>query len=366
MTTIHEAIDTIRAGRFEEGLARLTELAAATDGATRLEALGHRAWLLRSLGRLEEALRDYDALCAENPADLHAAATRAETMLLASQPHPALEAAAAILARDPAHDGAAAVLVRCRRELGLKPLPTPSPINYLPGGLDPARAGAPLARFPLWEVLRGRMRFPSRYDYYEDYLRRHAKGKRVIDIGAMWLVSGRFSFFAEECGAAEVVAFDTIEPSQEFLKERERRGSRVRYVHGDLMDENTFAHLGQFDVVFCCGVIYHLPDPALGCYRIRQLARESALIGTAVIGEGLGRNRAVYYPYLPPRRRRWWNYGSNETKFALDTPYQPAADYANWFWGMSPSCVAALLHTAGFAVEHIHYRRHFAYFECRV
>ena len=88
------------------------------------------------------------------------------------------------------------------------------------------------------------------------------------------------------------------------------------------------------------------------------------MIGTAVIGEGWGRNRAVYYPGLGPFGRWWWNVRSKQTKLALDTPYRPAEGYANWFWGMSPSCVCAMARTVGFRVDAIHYRWHFAYFEC--
>jgi SAM-dependent methyltransferase len=182
----------------------------------------------------------------------------------------------------------------------------------------------------------------------------------------MWLVDGRFSFFAEECGAAEVVAFDIIPPSARFLAEAARRQSAVRPVQGDLMDAAAMARLGPFDVVFCSGVLYHLPDPALALQRLRSLCRGQAMIGTAVIREGLTRNRAVYYHYQDALSRRWWNFRSKEQKLALDTPYAPGLDYANWFWGMSPSCVAALLQTRGFVVEHIHYRLHFAYFECTV
>lgn len=364
MQTLTLALDTIRAGNYEAGLAMLTEL--TREPATRGEALGHRAWLLRSLGRLDEALQDYDALMGENTGDLHGAAMRADTLRLAGHPAEALAATVEILKHEPTHELATQVLIACRKDLGLKTFKDDNSTNYLPQGL-PAPGGPfrPL-RFPLFRMLRDKLRFPSRYDYYEHYLRTHARGKRVIDIGAMWLVDGRFSFFAEECGAAKVVAFDTMPASEKFLAETARRNSRVRFVQGDLMDPDSTNWLGQFDVVFCCGVIYHLPDPALGVQRIRALCRERAMIGTAVIGEGLTPNRAVYYPYLGDAARDWWNYGSREMKFALDTPYQPAEGYVNWFWGMSPSCVAALLHTSGLKVEHIHYRRHFAYFECKL
>src|SRR5689334_4235746 len=66
---------------------------ALDDGASRPLALGHRAWLFRSLGRYEEALRDYDAIFAEDPANIAVAVAAAETRLLAGKIEPALAAA---------------------------------------------------------------------------------------------------------------------------------------------------------------------------------------------------------------------------------------------------------------------------------
>lgn len=362
--TIEHALAIIHAGRFEEGLAALAGL--TRDPAARLEALGHRAWLYRSLGRLTESLSDYDALTRENPADLHGAAMRADTLRAAGRPREALQAAAAILALDPAQTDAAQVLLDCRQALGLDPVRTAAAYRFPAGGLAPRAAAPPVSRFPLLRLLRGKLRFPSRYDYYEHYLKTHAAGKRLIDIGAMWLVNGRFSFFAEQCGAAEVVAYDATPATDAFRQEHQKRDSKVKFIQGDLMDADALARLGSFDVVFCCGVLYHLADPLLGLQRIRDLTARQALIGTATIGEGFSRNRAVYYPYLDPLSRWYWNYRTRENKVALDCPYDPAADYVNWTWGLAPSCVAALAQTVGFRVVDIHYRWKFSYFECEV
>jgi hypothetical protein len=57
---------------------------------------------------------------------------------------------------------------------------------------------------------------------------------------------------------------------------------------------------------------------------------------------------------LPAQARRMWDLTdlglSGQT--GITTPFEPAQGYSNWFWGMSPSCVTALLETAGFRVVH--------------
>ena len=362
MLDLQHALTTIRQGQYERGIAILTELVERET--SRIEALGHRAWLYRSLGRLGKALEDYDRLIAENPNDLDGAAIRAETLLLLERPQEAMECVVGILQKKPSHDLAFQVLIRCRRTLGL-PTYANTPIPLI-AGMKVAGTHLHVPRGSFTRIIRDRLRFPSRYDYYEEYLRSHVGGKRVIDIGAMWLVDGRFSFFAEDCGAKEVVAFDIIEPSLTFREEMERKKSQVQFVQGDLMEDDSLCRLGKFDVVFCSGVIYHLPDPIIGLQRIRSICTGCALIGTAVIGEGFLRNRAVYYPCMDSLTRKWWNYGSKEKKIALDSPYDPSLGYANWFWGMSPSCVASMLYSVGFSILDVHYRRHFAFFECSV
>lgn len=211
-------------------------------------------------------------------------------------------------------------------------------------------------------------KFRNRYDYFEDYLRRHAPGRTVIDVGSMWLVHGRFAFFAEQAGAREVVSFDILDRSPEFQREHERRKSSVRYVQGDLMDPGAIANLGSFDLVFCSGVLYHLPDPLTGLRHLKSLAADRLLLGTAVVTGHARKQHAIYYPYL----KKPWTQRVGEAigvpgRFFTDYPYRfdPAEQYANWYWGFSPRCFGAMAASVGLEVERVHDRWHFACFECR-
>jgi tRNA (mo5U34)-methyltransferase len=141
-------------------------------------------------------------------------------------------------------------------------------------------------------------------------------GKSVLDIGA-W--DGYYSFLAERQGAARVVALDhyawgvdfaargaywqacieqgrlpdqsldTTEFWQPDLPGRrsfefaaEALGSKVEPVLGDFMTAN-LDDLGQFDVVLCLGVLYHMKEPLTLLERVRATTRQVAVIETEAI-----------------------------------------------------------------------------------
>ncbi|MCX6555806.1 MAG: DUF1698 domain-containing protein [Candidatus Aminicenantes bacterium] len=142
-------------------------------------------------------------------------------------------------------------------------------------------------------------------------------GKSVLDIGA-W--DGFFSFSAEKSGAAKVLALDhyvwsmDIPAMIQYWNDCKKKGivprqyhqipgmwrpdelpgkrgfdlardvlqSRVEALVGDMM-EMDLQQLGQFDVVFYLGVLYHMHDPFAALKRLAQVTREIAIIETEAI-----------------------------------------------------------------------------------
>jgi tRNA (mo5U34)-methyltransferase len=142
-------------------------------------------------------------------------------------------------------------------------------------------------------------------------------GKSVLDIGA-W--DGFFSFAAEKLGASKVLALDHyvwsmdipamihywneckekgIVPQQYrqmpgmwqpdklpgkkgFDTASEALNSHVEAMVGDMMEMDVSA-LGQFDVVFYLGVLYHMHDPFAALKKLAQLTREIAVIESEAI-----------------------------------------------------------------------------------
>ncbi len=172
----------------------------------------------------------------------------------------------------------------------------------------------------------------------EELIARHAAGRSFVDVGCMWTIDGALCFAAEDAGAASVTGVDVMAASERFEAERARRGSKVRFVQGDLHEPATVAAIGRHDVVWCSGVLYHAPHPLLTLERLRALTGQTLLLATETVAETPGRrNTCVIAP------------GTGEHPNA-EPPAGPDAGYGPWYWGISPSALRTMLTLSGFAV----------------
>lgn len=192
------------------------------------------------------------------------------------------------------------------------------------------------------------------YSRLPDYIRTYAKGHSFVDIGCMWGVNGDYAFLAEEAGATSVKGVDVFGPTPEFEAKKRARGSSVEFILGDASAPETIAQIGEVDVVFCAGVLYHHPSPFDLLVALRRMCRKTLILRTSTIPEIAGLpNAAVYFPMLKAEDRRLWNLSSLglARQVGITDGFEPVEGYGNWFWGLTPSCLAALLETAGFRVD---------------
>jgi tRNA (mo5U34)-methyltransferase len=156
-------------------------------------------------------------------------------------------------------------------------------------------------------------------------------GLRVLDIGAR---DGFFSFECERRGAAEIVAIDYV-PAEKtgFLVAREILGSKLNLKHENIYNLNV-SNYGVFDVVLFLGVLYHLPDPLHALQIVFQMLRAggSLYLETVVIDGDLPPNIA---------ERPLMQFYPKATKNSDPTNY----------WGMTESCVVAMLEECDFSVS---------------
>ncbi len=188
-------------------------------------------------------------------------------------------------------------------------------------------------------------------------------GKTVLDIGTY---DGFYSFEAERRGAARVVSMDLhvwqidtrlsdeylaecaakgTEPSPPYRTEwlrwsldpasmpgkrrfdlaRRALGSRIEPLVIDFMlaDPNV---VGQFDVVFFLGVLYHTQNPLAAVQRVSSLTKEVAIIETEAM-EVPGAADLALCEFFP----------TNELN----------GDYSNW-WSPNMRALRGLLEAAGF------------------
>ena len=206
-----------------------------------------------------------------------------------------------------------------------------------------------------WRYWRGRQgETPGSYERLPELIRTHAPGRSFVDVGCMWGVNGEFAFVAEEAGATRVKAVDVFGPTPEFEQKRDERRSRVEFILGDITRAETLAAVGEADVVFCAGVLYHHPSPFDLLAALRRICRETLILRTSTIPEVRGLpNAAVYFPMLDAGARELWSLRSLGLlhQAGISTEFQPSQGYGNWFWGLTPSCLESLLQTAGFRVD---------------
>jgi SAM-dependent methyltransferase len=174
----------------------------------------------------------------------------------------------------------------------------------------------------------------------------------------MWRVSGEYAFLAHARGATAVTGIDVAPATAAFRARNAEMGDPVRFLQGDVNDPTLRDRAGEFDVVFCSGVLYHLPDPIFSLTQLRSICRERLILTTASTVELDVPHAAILLPFLSDAERKRLTHRSGAgRKVGLDTPFDGDKGYGNWFWLPTPSCVAAMVRLAGFEVEALHARR---------
>ncbi len=198
------------------------------------------------------------------------------------------------------------------------------------------------------------------------YIGKYSMDKTFIDVGCMWGVNGFFTFLAEELGAKESTGFDIYPQSDEFRKMHAEKKSKVKFVQGDINSKKDLDDLGKFDVVYCTGLLYHVPDPIYTLNRLRQISNDLLIIGTAIIPEINGiQNCAVYYPLLDEKQRKIWDLKQGD-QIAINSPYDYKQGYGNWLWGFSESCLESMIKTSGFDIIEKSVGKFYSYIVCRI
>ncbi|MGH2351713.1 MAG: hypothetical protein ACRDJN_08870, partial [Chloroflexota bacterium] len=185
-------------------------------------------------------------------------------------------------------------------------------------------------------------------DRLPEFIRRYASGRTFVDIGSLWRVDGEHAFIAEAAGATAVKAVDVYGPTPTFEAKKQARNSAVEFILGDAGRAETITRVGVTDVVFCSGVLYHHPSPFNLLVALRRMCGQILILRTSTIPEfGDIPQAAVYFPLLGPQDRRVWSldFSGRLVQCGISTEFRPEEGYGNWFWGLTPSCVAALLQT---------------------
>jgi len=151
------------------------------------------------------------------------------------------------------------------------------------------------------------------------------KGMRVLEIGP---ADGYFTKMLSARGAS-VVAVDYAAKDHYGFELMERL-AEVSY---DFRQCNIFdldpKALGSFDVILCLGVLYHLPDPLHGLWKLGNISAPRLILETLVSTKYGDECVAEFIPGISPN-----------------------GDYTN-FWAPTTKCCEMMLGDVGYKVESI-------------
>lgn len=124
-------------------------------------------------------------------------------------------------------------------------------------------------------------------------------GMTVLDIGS-W--DGFFAFEAERRGASRVLATDSFCWSGDgwgtkdgFNLARKVLNSKVEDLEIDVMELSP-EKVGEFDLVLCLGVLYHMRNPLLALERISSVTKRQLILDTHVDCLMTKRPVIAFYP----------------------------------------------------------------------
>jgi len=100
-------------------------------------------------------------------------------------------------------------------------------------------------------------------------------GKRVLEVGAgIGLLTG----FFEELGCSVLTTDGRSDNVAEIRRKYPHRQAEVL----DLETTDDITHLGEFDIIFCYGTLYHLANPEQAIKTLATVCREMVLLETCV------------------------------------------------------------------------------------
>lgn len=178
---------------------------------------------------------------------------------------------------------------------------------------------------------------------FEEIFLPQVPGRSFADVGAMWKVEGRYSLAAAAGGASSVTAVDAMPETPSFRAARKERGPAVRFVLADANSVDLVELVGVHDVVWSSGLLYHQPNPLHTVGRLAALTRHTLLLHTATVPDVPGLPQAcVLYPGLDEGARKTFG-RVFPGAMGLTTPFRGDEGYANWWWGITPSALRAMV-----------------------
>jgi 2-polyprenyl-6-hydroxyphenyl methylase/3-demethylubiquinone-9 3-methyltransferase len=148
------------------------------------------------------------------------------------------------------------------------------------------------------------------------------RGIRFLDAGCG---SGLFSLAALRLGAREVISFDYDSDSvtcAKYLNEKFGPFSNWRIDRGSILDKKWLHGLGQYDVVYCWGVLHHTGDMSTAWENVADLVADGGMLFISIYNDQ-GKKTAIW-----KRIKRFYNTSPRFIRFLMGNGFFLAT--ASW------------------------------------
>jgi tRNA (mo5U34)-methyltransferase len=211
--------------------------------------------------------------------------------------------------------------------------------------LDPSEAEKLMRSHQWWyhkfEISPG-LWTPGVYDpagtLLELHLPEDLKGMRILEIGP---ADGYFTKELSSRGAKVVAVDYAAKGHYGFALMEQLSGRQYDFRQCNIFDIDARS-LGEFDLIICLGVLYHLPDPVRGIWKLSGIPTKQFILETFVSNKFGDACIAEYLPGISPN-----------------------GDYTN-FWAPTAKCCEKILEDVGFTVDGTYLNDTRAMFRCSV
>jgi hypothetical protein len=123
-----------------------------------------------------------------------------------------------------------------------------------------------------------------RYKALIEYNREIISDNKILDLASH---DGRFSFAAIKNGASFVCGIEArkhlVDASNKNMEKYNIPREKYSYIRGDIFDEIKKIKSGDFDVIFCFGIFYHIMNHTLLLSEIKRLNPKYLILDTRVM-----------------------------------------------------------------------------------